>query len=322
MPDVTATPAAATTPAAPSSPAPASSPAAPSTESPGSSDSGGFDFAALAAHDAGDYGAPPSGPPASTPTKSETAKPEVPSPAAPTPGTSPAPVVPPAATSQPASPSPTAPVAGQPPAPAAVPASPTAPAAPEPVNFEQHRKEFLPQLEKLYNLTDEEAEVVRTAPDKALPKLAARLHYEVQASTYNALLHVIPDVLNMLMDRRATADKADAAFFSKWPKLAGDGHVETVRQSIRAYRAANPKAPMEKVIEQAGLMSMISLGIPLDLPGITTPAANPAEPPPPAPIPTRPPGIGGAAQITPPKPHEGSGNIFTDLTDDVLAGRL
>jgi len=297
---------------------PAPSPTSvPSAEPVPSGDEAPFDFASLTVDDRYTANDPPS------------EKPVVP--ASPVPPADPG-IVPPASAAVP--PSTGAPASqpgqqpGQPPtaapeqpAPAATAQEPPAPPA-EPVDWEKHRKEFLPKLTDLYKLTDQEAESLRTEPEKVYPAMAARLHYEVQAATYNSLLQVLPQIVSGLLESRQAADQADTAFYSSWPKLSKTekSHTEAIRNSIRAYRNANPKADMGTVIKNAGLMAMMSLGLPLDLPGAPVPLTTPLVPS----APPRPAGAGGTGHVPRPAGPGGGGsdNVFTDLANDVLAGRL
>jgi hypothetical protein len=88
------------------------------------------------------------------------------------------------------------------PASAAAPEPQPAPTPVEPVDFEKHRAEVLPKLETLYGLSETEAEELRIEPEKALPKLAARLHYEVTAAAFNAVMSSLPQFVERTMQTR------------------------------------------------------------------------------------------------------------------------
>lgn len=214
------------------------------------------------------------------------------------------------------------PPATQPPAAATQPVVPeTTPVPPvESLTFEQHRAEFLPKIAALYKMTDEEAEQFRVNPGETLPMLAARVHYEVQAATFNSVLQALPQLVTSMLERKEASDKYDKAFYDKWPVLQGKDKTETVVNSIKAFKAANPKAPVEKVIEQAGLMAAISLGIPLESllakpTGAPAPAAQqqaaPSAPP-------RPVGLGAVGHIQPSNPGGNEDNLFASLAESFL----
>lgn len=237
---------------------------------------------------------------------------------APASSSAPAPVAPPPAASPQA-----APAAPVPPPQAVAPETPPADpasASAQP-DFEQHRQTFLPQLKELYKLTDEEAAAFQANPAEELPNLAAKLHYEVQVATFNAVMQSLPQLLDQFSSQREAVQRNENQFYDKWPKLKEKPeYKETVISAIKAYRTANPKMPMEAVIQQAGLMAMLTLGLPLDLPG-----TQPQPPAPPAPqltpgLPARPAGIGGSGAPLPRAQGGQSGNIFADIVEDDLRG--
>lgn len=286
-----------------------------------SSSSEGFDFAELASHDDGapapaisSKEAPPASAPGTAPviTTAPTPVPAVPVVTAPAPGVPPAVASPSVAAAQP----PAAPV---PPTPAAVPATPE-------VTFEQHRATFIPKLEELYKLSDEEAELARTSPEVALPKLAARLHYEVQMAAFEAITGVLPDMIAQAQEQRQVQTAANDKFYSKWPALkdrvaAEPAVEERIRQAIQATRKVNPNADMDMVINQAGILAMMSLGIPLQQMGGGT--AAPTIAPVSRELPARPPGIGATGHVTPLEPSSGQeGSIFESLSEAFLKGEI
>jgi hypothetical protein len=181
----------------------------------------------------------------------------------------------------------------------------------EPLNFEKHRAETLPRLEELYKLTDEEVEEARLEPDKALPKLAARLHYEVTTAVFNSVLGSLPQFVHQTLEVRKAETAAEDSFFSRWPDLKDEKHKPVVVNSIKAYRQANPRATMAEVIDRAGLMAMLSLGI---NPQPQQPQQQqPQAVPQPMPVPPLGAGAGGA----PFAPRR-----MTSSEDDVIAGLI
>jgi hypothetical protein len=220
----------------------------------------------------------------------------------------------------------------------AAPAAPVTPTAtegaqpqgtsPEPISFEKHKATFMPQLEALYKIPEADIEGLRTNPEVYLPKLAAQLHYEVQLAAFNSVLTAMPDLVSMVMDQRTNVAEANTKFYDKWPALkqhiaANPQAEEAVRQSINAYRNANPKASQDDIITRAGLLAMVSLGIPLEqmLPQATAPAAPQA--PVVRPTPHRPVGMGAVGHV-PNHPAAGGseGNIFERLAEAHMQGNI
>jgi hypothetical protein len=230
----------------------------------------------------------------------------------PTPPSSP----PAAASAAPAAQTPGAPSTTEQPTPASAAAPEPQPATgtPEPVDFEKHRATFLPKLEELYKFSDQEAEEIRVEPEKALPKLAARLHYEVLTAAFNSVMSVMPEVVGSTLERQKAVTEHEEKFYSRWKELKDPRYSETVLNSVRAYKAVNPRAPLEEVIERAGLMAMLTLGI-----NPQQPAAPVAPVEPPAVRPGRPAGAGfGSA----PFQTNSSGSAEVDDIQALIAAEM
>lgn len=246
-----------------------------------------------------------------------TAPPE-PAPAAPAITPSAAPVVPPPAPAAPVPPStetPPAPVVPPVETPPAAPATP--PAAEQPIDFAKHRAEFLPKLQELYTLTEEEATELRADPVAALPKMAARLHYEVQHAVSGWMMTVLPQAFEKMTTHNRMIQEQETAFYTAFPALKGKPEYDrVVVESLKAVRAVTPTLTPQEAITRAGIMASIQLGIPL--PG-TAPAA-PVTPPPAAPATglPRPAGRGATGHVQVPVAPGGptSDNLFEDLGDD------
>jgi hypothetical protein len=179
----------------------------------------------------------------------------------------------------------------------------------------------------MYTIPEAEVEELRTAPETALPKLAAKLHYEIQLSTYQSIIDQLPQLLGPMLDQRAQTDKLEGEFKKMWPDLHSKPEYEAAaEQAIRSVRAVNPKMPMTEVMRQAGMIAMMSLGLPLPAPGAQPQQSAPAQAPtlpaqaPAAPPIGRPPGIGASSS---PLQHPGSGdesNIWAEMAAAHLRG--
>jgi hypothetical protein len=195
------------------------------------------------------------------------------------------------------------------------------------VDFAKHKEAYIPQLREMYKLSDAEVEQFRTAPEESIPSLAANLHYQVQLATFQSVMSVMPQILDGFMAQRTAISDANKAFFDQWPALAekkGDPKaIESIQQSIRAYKAANPNADLNTVIKGAGMLAAISLGIPLESMVTTPPAPVPAPPAAPsAPAPAKPAGAGSSGAPMPAPSTGKESDIFADLVNETLAGRI
>jgi hypothetical protein len=249
-------PAPAPAPASVSSDTTSAAPAA--SSAPASGDQPGtvvddFDFGALVDHndgkDVGEALQELSGAPAPAPAP--------PAPAAATPAPVPAPAPPaPASTEQQVAPPPAAP--------APAPASSEQP--PQPVDWNKHREEFLPKLEQMYALSDQEVQDLQTNPGAALPKLAAQLHYNVHLALQTAVQQMLPNMISGQIQQETLKTKYENDFYGKWPRLkeavGKNREIESqIQNAVAVYRGQNPKATVQDTIDKVGLLMMITLGI-------------------------------------------------------------
>lgn len=178
--------------------------------------------------------------------------------------------------------------------------------------YKTHREQTLPTFEKMFTLSDAEAVALDERPSQVLPKLAARLMYDTMLSTYNATIAAMPSVVTRLMDVQKTSQAAEQKFFSAWPDLASQSVAPVVSAAVRAYRSANPRADLDTVIKNAGVMAMIQLG---KNPLPSAPAAVAA----PKPLPAGPVAPRNTTQVAPPvRPGNQQSNVFADLTEAFL----
>ena len=330
-----------------------SSPSSPATSAPSNEPSSGgaeagFDFAALAldSGDGGEQATPPTPtvtvqPSAATPPGAAVGTPPAAALNQPAAATQPAAVTPSAVTPPTAAPTPAQPTPAQSPGQSTNQPSQAAPQAatqptqnqpqtltPEAVaqRFAQHREQFMPQLQQLYAIPEAEVEELRTAPETALPKLAAKLHYEVQLATFNALHQALPDLIAPILKHQEQVTRFTQEFKSMWPQLHEKPEYEAAaEQAIRVTRQMNPNMPIKDVLQRAGTLAMLTLGIPLPAPGApAAPTAQPAAPTLPARQPplARPPGVASAspAPLSNPGAPGDEGNIFEMMATEHLRG--
>lgn len=254
-------------------------------------------------------GEQPAAPAAGAPATAAVVDPAASVPTAPQPA--PAPSTPPAGQQQ-----------GQPPVaapvdqPASVPQGATPPTA-QPIDFAKHRDEYLPKFEQLYAIPAEEVEALRTNPEVALPKLAAKLHYEIATSLVQTMMSAMPSMLEQQMSAVQARTASNEKFYSSWPTLkeavtknpAAEG---TIRSAIQAYRTANPQADLATVIKGAGVLAATMLGVPFE-------AAPPAPSTPPPPPPARPAGTGGPSPVAPARPGV-TGSDIDEVVNSFMAG--
>lgn len=237
--------------------------------------------------------------------------------------------VPPAAPVTPAEP--VAPVAAvEPvvePAPATVPA-PAEPVTPvEPQLTEAQRTEQIEAwrttLATNYQMSDDDAAKLITAPNEVLPQLAARLYtdvyQEVQKNIMSTLAKALPNFVRQQIVATNTSQKNETSFYDMWPELKE--HEALVNQVSEMYQKVNKDFDIAKFTKDVGTQVWISLGMPhaellnklADKP--VEPVASVAIPAvPAAPVPGMNPAPGGP--VTPAAAPES--NIFTEMAEDII----
>lgn len=260
-----------------------------------------------------DPGSVPEAPPSSS---SSEASPAPPSPEAPTPGAVPSSAAEPApaSTATPVPAAATPPVVEQPPVssqPAVEPAQPAA-TPPAPVDFKQVREKSIAELEKFYELPQEEAAgLVDEGLAKILPKQFARLHFETQAGIFSAITEQLPVLIQTVLAQRDAEMQFKESFYKEWPELRGKDE-QTITSTLMAYRQVNPKADLNALIKQAGALAMLQFG----LDPIASRQKTPAAPtPPPAPSVIHVPAGTASAGVGPgiAAPNGQGGNFFGEL---------
>lgn len=190
-------------------------------------------------------------------------------------------------------------------------------ASPEPVKvptkeeltgmYDKFREESLPHLEKLYEMDEETATAFDENPREVLPKIAAKLHFDAMMSTYNAVTAAMPSLVGQVVKAMEISNSAEQAFYEAWPDLK-QASPQVVETAVKSYRAANPTAKLDQVIQNAGRLAMINAGL--------DPTPKPKVDPTPKAQPPRPAAPGGTNPTPPPRPKApGSENVFAELTE-------
>lgn len=176
--------------------------------------------------------------------------------------------------------------------------------------YKEHREKTLPTLEGMFQLSDEEAAALDEQPSKMIPKLAGQMMYDTMMSTYNAVLTAMPSVVGKLIDASNKAKEAESVFYGQWPDLNKPEAAPVVQAAVTAYRSANPRAKLEDVVKNAGVMAMIQLGLdPMakrEAPASTKPAVKT--------VPAKPAAPRGQPP-TPPKREDEEVNEFAELAE-------
>ncbi len=156
------------------------------------------------------------------------------------------------------------------------PAKPTEP-APSP---EEVRTSVLEQMEKSYQFSEEDANLVRIEPEKALPKLAARLFVDIYEAISHGVYTQLPTIINTLSEQRASSTKHEGSFFEAFPELNKPEYAEQLGRTGKFWRDQNPDATAEQAVQGIGTTAMAMLGLTkVEVPVVETPPAVKPIPP-------------------------------------------
>jgi hypothetical protein len=249
----------------------------------------------------------PAAPAAPTPAPAAPAPTPAPAPSAPKPGEAPKPAAAPAPTPAP-QPAPQTPTPA--PTPAPQPTEPQPAPAPTPAQRAEEaarirteaRNNYIKGLaEKDYAIPEDQRDALLGSPHEVLPTLAARVHTGAVDAALGAVISNFDALLEAAMQRRENVSKAEAEFYTTWPKLKD--HAEgrqTAERLMAGYLAAHKGSNLtrQQIITDVGLLAMSHLRIPLDVSGAApVPNAQPVVSAPPAPPAV--PGGGGARPAAP-----------------------
>ena len=196
--------------------------------------------------------------------------------------------------------------------------APSAPAPPSPEEVQEqwktHRDDMMPQLSELYKLSEDEVTELEANPGEAFPKMAAKLHFEVYMSAFNALQSIIPGVVGQTIQGREAEQAIQKQFFDAFPDLNVTDHGQKIMHNLAAYQqaTAGTQISREDMIKAVGAMTMMQMGVQASAPG-----AAPVAPSAPAVVPATPINPGGAVPTAPTAPGEG-GNMYSDMADTYI----
>lgn len=148
---------------------------------------------------------------------------------------------------------------------------------PTPEQIEAFRTQVLDGLAKAYAVSPEDAAALQLEPEKVLPKLAANVHAQIYSQIMTEINQRAPAIVEQVMRSQTAAQKAEEAFYGRWPQLRG--HEEHVTRAAMIYRQMSPQTGLNEAIEATGRMVHAALGIPYE----GAQAAPPPPPPPPPP---------------------------------------
>lgn len=154
------------------------------------------------------------------------------------------------------------------------------------------------ELEKLYTMSEEEAQNFLTEPELVLPKTAARLHMAITKDVIGGIHSVLPGIIQAHMNNTGVEQKARDSFYSVNPDLNDPKYEEYIFRVGKMFREVDPNAPSDVAAVRIGDMVRQALGLPgRQAEGSATPAATVQSASTVAPKPFMPARGGGAAPV-------------------------
>ncbi len=138
---------------------------------------------------------------------------------------------------------------------------------PEPMTAEQMaeaRNQYIDQIAEQFTISDEEADQLRTEPEKVLPKMLARVQTQALEQAVQIMRNNLPQLVGSQLTQQTTAKDIEGKFFGKYPELKSSKAQKVATQMAKAYRDANPDAPIDEVMDNVAFMSWKKLGLPMD----------------------------------------------------------
>lgn len=178
----------------------------------------------------------------------------------------------------------------------------------------QLRSQELARVEQLYQFDEAGAREVALEPEKALPKLAARLYLDVFDNVVQTVVQSLPSLMENISQQRTARQEAENAFFTEFPGLKDSKYAPQVQSALVAYKAQNPQATMEQAIANVGVQVSFANKVALPEKYLDALGLRPNTPSrPSAPIAPAGPGGAGSAPVKP------SDNYFTRVAEEDLA---
>lgn len=178
------------------------------------------------------------------------------------------------------------------------------------MNLDQIRGE----LEKAYAISDEQADLLTTDPQKAFPAMAANLHMQIMSQVLTVLERSLPQQIQATQTRQKEYQQVEEQFKQLYPKLdLGKKDVyEAVATAASLVKTQFPQMAMEEKVKRVGLLAQSLLG---NIPQVesTAPAAQEAAP---KPAPVSPaPARGSSGKLNPTQPTQWD-QLLTEIIDE------
>lgn len=165
------------------------------------------------------------------------------------------------------------------------------PAARTPEQEAQVLGQLQDALSKQYVLSEEQADLLVTDPNKVVPQLLAQMHMNVLSHALRIVQESLPQQFTQHTERALAEQKLNDQFSTEFPDLSlSDKEVnQAVTQAVALVKTQMPKATMEEKIQRVGALTRALLGKPAPTAqAVQQPVSRPAAPQPVSPSRTAP----------------------------------
>ena len=138
------------------------------------------------------------------------------------------------------------------------------PAARTPEQEAQVLGQLQDALSKQYVLSEEQADLLVTDPNKVVPQLLAQMHMNVLSHALRMVQESLPQQFTQHTERALAEQKLNDQFSTEFPDLSlSDKEVnQAVTQAVALVKTQMPKATMEEKIQRVGALTRALLGKP------------------------------------------------------------
>jgi hypothetical protein len=126
------------------------------------------------------------------------------------------------------------------------------------------RNSYIDQMAEQFSISEEESDLLRTEPEKALPKLMARMATQTLEQAVQIMRNNLPQLVGSQLTQQSTAKEIEGKFFGKYPELNTKPAIKAAENAAKAYRAANPDADLDDVMDSVAFMTWKKLGLPME----------------------------------------------------------
>ena len=129
---------------------------------------------------------------------------------------------------------------------------------------ETARNQYIENMAEQFSISDEEADLLRTEPEKVLPKMFARVATQALEQAVNVMRHNLPKLVDGQLTQQSQAKETETKFFGKYPELKSKAAVKIAEGVAKAYRNANPDASTDELMDSVAFMTWKKLGLPME----------------------------------------------------------